>query len=330
MDGVLKLRTSRGIVENQQISNVKDLVLILLKERSGMEISPTLVPGFGVYYSIAGFHIPADNIIKHYMEAFLEVKGYVSFPSCSICRSTSLKLEVLCPNCRWNDLLRIDLVVHYECGFMAGVEDFIKDDQGVIEKCPKCGKTLKRVGIDYGRPGLGFRCQRCGTIFQYPLTTLRCDKDHVTTLDKLNLERYPVFTVSSDLQKVQPVIDLIQKIERELEHSLGVRAEALKIIKGKSGTVHLAHVLIYFNNKVAAIEVLSEGVNIMEAMSTVSKAVDLGIHFIVILDEKGAAEYRKVLNPAYFTLVPMRGGRFEDFKDVLLESVYSIVKEKNI
>ncbi len=328
MDGASQRRVAKEIPESQFVTSVKDLVFLLLKEDGEPEIIPTLVPGFGVYYVLAGFHIPAENILSCYKEAFLDVKGFISFPSCSICRSTSLRLEVLCPNCRQSDLLQLDLVVHYECGFMGGVEDFIKDSQGVIERCPKCNKPLKRVGIDYGRPGLGFRCQRCGAIFQYPLISLRCDKDHTTTLDKINLERYPIFGVSSELKKARPILELIQKIKAELEQSLNVKTEVLKIVKGKSGALYLAHILIHLDGKVAAIEVLSEGGDVTEAMKVVVKAADLGIHFIVLLDEEKMLEFGRVLNPAYFTLVPIKGRRFEDIKEILLELVHSFVFEK--
>mgnify|MGYP001773895300 CR=1 FL=1 len=239
-------------------------------------------------------------------------------------------LEVLCPSCRKSDLLRVDLVVNYECGFMGDVDDFNRDSQGMMEKCPKCGKPLKRVGIDYGRPGLGFRCQLCGAIFQYPLTILRCDNDHVTTLDKINVERYPVFTVSKDLQKARPILDLLEKIKAELEHGLKVGVEILKVVKGRSGRAHLVHASIRSDNKVVAIEVLDEKSDIADAMSVVSKAVDLGMHFIVILDKDKALELRKVLNPDYFTLIPLRERRLESIRDLLLESVYSFVLGKSV
>ncbi|MEM0482570.1 MAG: hypothetical protein QXM16_06780 [Nitrososphaerota archaeon] len=324
------MKTPDRAIESQGLVNIRDLVLLLLKEQGEQEIIPTLLPGFGVYYVLAGFQIQADNVSRRYKEAFLEVKRYVSFPSCSICGSTSLRLEVQCPSCRQSDLLRVDLVVHYECGFMGGVEDFIKDSQGLLEKCPKCSKPLKRVGIDYGRPGLGFRCESCGAIFQYPLTILRCDKDHLTTLDKISVERYPVFTVSKDLQKARPILDLLDKIRAELERSLNLEVEVLKVFKGKSRMAHVIHALIRSDDKVVAIEILDEKSDITDAMSVVSKAVDLGIHFIVILDEEKALELRKVLNPDYFTLIPTKERRVESIRDLLLESVYSFVFGKSI
>ncbi|GBC71785.1 hypothetical protein HRbin02_01573 [Candidatus Calditenuaceae archaeon HR02] len=324
------MKSVEGTVAMRESPAMKDLVLLLSRERDEQEITPVQVPGLGVYYTIAGFQIQAGSVLKHYSEAFLEVKRYVSFPSCSTCGSTSLRLEVLCPSCRQSDLLRIDLVVHYECGYMDGVEGFVRDSQGLLEKCPKCGKSLKRVGIDYGRPGLGFKCQLCGVIFQYPLTILRCDKDHLTTLDKISVERYPVFTLSKDLQKARTILGLLEKIRAELERGLNVEVEILKVIKGRSKMAHVVHALIRSDGKVAAIEILDEGSDISEAMGVVSKAVDLGMHFIVILDQKKASELRKVLNPDYFTLIPMRERGLESIRDLLLESVYTFVLGKKV
>ncbi len=324
------MKSAERVVATQASPSLKDLVLLLFKEGIEQEITPVQVPGLGVYYTLAGFQIQVDNVLKHYRDVFLEVKRYVSLPSCSVCGSTSLRLEISCPSCRQSDLLRVDLVVHYECGFMGGVEDFIRDTQGLLEKCPKCGRSLKRVGIDYGRPGLGFRCQLCGAIFQYPLTILRCDKDHLTTLDKIGVERYPVFTVSKDLQKARPILDLLQRIQAELEHSLNVEVEVLRVVKGRSRMAHIVHALIRSGDKVVAVEILDERSDISDAMGVVSKAVDLGIHFIVILDEEKALELRKVLNPDYFTLIPTRERTIENIRDLLLESVYSFVFEKSV
>lgn len=323
------MRARHSVVESQELSNVKDLILILLKEGGEQEIAPTTIPGLGVYYVLAGFHVPADKLMSRYREAFLEVKRYVTFPSCSTCRSTSLRLEVLCPSCRGTDLTRVDLVVHYECGFVGGIEDF-STSQGMLDKCPKCGKPLKRVGIDYGRPGLGFRCQRCGAIFQYPLTNLVCDKGHSTSLDKIQIERYPVFTVSSELWKTRQMVELLQTLQADLKASLGLSVDILDLVRGKSGMTHLIHMLVRSGSKLVAVEFLDLDSEMMDAMSVVSKAVDLGIHFIVVVSEERASDLRRILHPSYFSVIPAKRLSAEDIRDALLESVYSIVSQERI
>lgn len=92
----------------------------------------------------------------------------------------------------------------------------------------------------------------------------------------------------------------------------------------------MVHVLVQSDGKLVAIEVFEEGAEVMEALSVVSKAVDLGIHFVVILSEEKAAELRKILHPGYFTIVPIRSLDFDELRDALVESVYSVVAEKTI
>ncbi|MEM0445044.1 MAG: hypothetical protein QXY54_03645 [Nitrososphaerota archaeon] len=320
----------RASSEAQESVHVEDIVLLLLKERVEQDLVPTIVPGSGVYYVVAGFHIPAERLLRGSQKGFFEVKRHLSFPSCGTCRSTSLILEILCPSCKTSDLTRIDLVVHYECGYMGSVEEFSTKSYGVVERCPKCGKTLKRVGIDYGRPGVGFRCQNCREIFQYPLVNVRCDGNHQTTLDKVNLERYPVLSLSRESWRVSRFVDMLQIIENELRKSLDLDVSILEMVRGRSGVPHLIHMLIRTSDKDVAVMVLDEQTEITEAMNVVSKNIDLGIHFIVLMDERKAAELSRLLNPQYFTVIPVNFQNVDEIRYKLVESVYSIVAARGV
>lgn len=316
--------------EVQELIHVGDLVLLLLRERVEQELVPAVVPGLGIYYVVAGFHIPAERLLRDSRRGILEAKEYVSFPSCATCRSTSLILEILCPSCRKSDLSRIDLIVHYECGYMGGVEEFAKDSYGTVDKCPRCGKSLKRVGIDYGRPGVGFRCQKCGAIFQYPIVSVKCDRGHETPLDKVNIERYPVFALSKESLRVGKFVDMLQRVAKELRANLNLDVNVLETVRGKSGVPHLVHMLVRSLGKLVAVMVLDEDTMITEAVDVVSKNIDLGIHFIVVMDESKAAELGKLLNPQYFTVVPVNFRNFAELEERLVESVYSLVLEKEV
>jgi hypothetical protein len=53
-------------------------------------------------------------------------------------------------------------------------------------------QELRRVGIDYGRPGLGFKCFSCHRVFQYPAIILSCEGGHDFKVDEVELKTYPV------------------------------------------------------------------------------------------------------------------------------------------
>ncbi len=92
--------------------------------------------------------------------------------TCPICGSHRLQVHLRCPSCNSIALRRGVMIEHLSCGHL-DLEDNFKRGEQLI--CPKCGKTLKTIGVDYRKPGILYRCMSCGEIFQTPTTAYTCD-----------------------------------------------------------------------------------------------------------------------------------------------------------
>ncbi len=158
-------------------------ILYLLEYQE--EIKPKIF-NFGLGYTLNGEMISIERI-KEYENKLLEPVGKYSFPICSVCGSSALTLYFKCPSCGNRVLTKHDFIVHYECGHLAPVEAFSLDENGSAYICPKCKKKFNKIGIDYGMPGLGFKCESCNYITQYPQIEFECDKGHVLKLHDLNV-----------------------------------------------------------------------------------------------------------------------------------------------
>jgi DNA-binding response OmpR family regulator/predicted RNA-binding Zn-ribbon protein involved in translation (DUF1610 family) len=114
--------------------------------------------------------------------------------ACPSCGSLNPTLYLQCQECKSLRLTKGDALEHFTCGCIDFRFKFDKEGKDLI--CPKCGKQLKQIGVDYRRieswyecsnghffgvPNFVFKCQRCnkefkvdeaavGTLHQYRLT----------------------------------------------------------------------------------------------------------------------------------------------------------------
>jgi len=67
--------------------------------------------------------------------------------------TTSLRLRLLCPKCESEDMERVHLIEHLGCGHVDMERNFLQGDEYV---CPKDGKKLKLIGVDYRKSGVAY------------------------------------------------------------------------------------------------------------------------------------------------------------------------------
>jgi DNA-directed RNA polymerase subunit RPC12/RpoP len=110
-------------------------LLALMVRQSLKEIKPVFKAKIGVVYDLAGLDIPAEKIEASRLPGYLEAAGGVSFATCPRRGSQLLSIQIRCPSCQGRSLVKADLMVHYECGYVAPVEEFAKDSGYT---CPGC------------------------------------------------------------------------------------------------------------------------------------------------------------------------------------------------
>ena len=101
--------------------------------------------------------------------------------ACAKCSSARLHVYEACPGCGGADLREEPLLHHYRCGCLE-VESHFSQDQFLI--CPKCHRSLRHFGVDYGKPGTAVVCVACGATNSEPLVYFAClDCGSVTPAD---------------------------------------------------------------------------------------------------------------------------------------------------
>jgi len=108
-----------------------------------------------------------------YKEGILKRKFYDKIFACKECGSFKVKIGPQCPMCGCSNISKSRAIEHLECGYVGQEEEF-KTEKGYI--CPKCGKKLKQIGVDYSRVGTLYECQECKETFSEPAHMLRCMK----------------------------------------------------------------------------------------------------------------------------------------------------------
>jgi len=268
----------------------------LLSRREEVEFRPRLNPEVGVTYDFFGIEVPAEKARLYWEKDFLEVSDEVAFPACPKCWDVRLTILLLCPKCGSMNLEKRDLMIHYECNYLAPVEVFEEIREGVY-KCPRCGRAMSRIGIDYGRPGLGFNCKKCGAIFQVPLLEMECRNGHRSRIQDLEVERFPVYRLSRQVVKFAPIYNFLERLWGELVQR-GLASELFARIRGVSGQIHI--VPLYVDSSPAVvIEIMPpDFIDEQSLLGVAIKALDISDSIILLILPGGVFEQvEEVFNP---------------------------------
>lgn len=90
--------------------------------------------------------------------------------SCNSCASMRLAQIFQCPSCKNSKFNQTRLIEHFNCG------NFSEESTYVDDKCPKCKKQIKALGVDYRILSNRYVCKNCGDIFQDVYTDFLCLK----------------------------------------------------------------------------------------------------------------------------------------------------------
>jgi hypothetical protein len=273
-----------------------------LRRGEPVEFRPRIRQGMGIVYELFGIEVPEEKMRAYYERGLLEATGEISFPSCAVCGTVCLHVVLKCPECHSRNIEKRELMIHYDCGYTGGLEDFQTSSPGVY-RCPKCGKEMKRVGIDYGRPGLGFTCMDCKAVFQVPLVEIECEKGHVNRIQQLDLRKYPVYRLSEDARRISEVLSVVEEIARRLE-ALGLDVATFTRITGSSGVIY--NVPLYVRGdpsiviEIAPERIVDETYPILMTL----KAADIpNSIMVIILPSSFKPELEKIFNPEKIRII---------------------------
>jgi len=115
-----------------------------------------------------------EDVIKYLDD--LESKGKIvkldekREMACRQCGSVKIAQTFFCPSCQENDFKLTKLIEHFACG------NFSTEASYEDNKCPKCKKEIKAVGVDYRILKNRYVCNKCGEIFHELSSSFLCLK----------------------------------------------------------------------------------------------------------------------------------------------------------
>lgn len=109
-----------------------------------------------------------DELVK---VGFVEAKPLYSAVACPFCGSLKPNLLLQCPQCGSSQLIKGEALEHMNCG---GLDFKFSYQSGSGELiCPKCGKKLRQLGVDYRRVSSLYKCSN-GHFFSLPTFNFKC------------------------------------------------------------------------------------------------------------------------------------------------------------
>jgi len=90
---------------------------------------------------------------------------------CPFCGHFQINFRETCPGCRSIRINEERTLHHFRCAYVGKEDDF---RQGSQLRCPKCGREIRHIGVDYDRPATNLWCEECNGNFAEPLVTCFC------------------------------------------------------------------------------------------------------------------------------------------------------------
>jgi hypothetical protein len=296
------------------------LMFALAGENPSEELVPRFKPDLGVVYKVGEVEVPAGRLKRlGEQEGLLDGLGQVSFASCPKCESLNLTILMKCPNCGKQTLSKSEMLIHYECGHLSPLQEIVQPGKTVYT-CPKCGKLMKRVGIDYGRPGLAFTCPECQEVSQYPLVKLLCHNNHELKLDEPELRQFSVYKLGKGLSTIPKIITILNEIKTKLTAN-GHSSIVLANVTGESGNEYVTPLLVLTIPPLIADFILDKTTWEFQAIEAIRKTADLKSRSLLVVRKELEGLVNNMINPQRIQLIT-----FEK-EDEITEKVVKTIDE---
>jgi len=171
-----------------------------------------------------------------YKEGILKRKFYDKIFLCKECGSSKIKISPRCPMCKSFNISKSRAIEHLECGYVDLEENF-RTERGLV--CPKCGKKLKQIGVDYSRVGTLYKCEDCKERFSEPVNTLRCMKcGTIFPQEELVEKNVYSYTLNEAMRNKLLLQIKPKRLIENLLRSKGYEVQSSVPIVGQSGVRH--------------------------------------------------------------------------------------------
>ncbi len=167
-----------------------------------------------------------------------------AFYACSNCGSRNLILVSGCPHCGHETMKSGKAIEHLYCGHIDFEDAFVAKDGF---KCPKCGRTLKAIGVDYRRTGIYYRCLNCKRLVEKPVQIFACSNcQKRTPFEETRLITVNSYRVNSVAGPAIQKYALDLTTVRDVFEKHGFKTKMDLEVKGRSGVPHRVDILGWY------------------------------------------------------------------------------------
>ncbi|MBS7620752.1 hypothetical protein KEJ32_01295 [Candidatus Bathyarchaeota archaeon] len=166
---------------------------------------------------------------------------------CPKCGSVNVSNLYSCPFCGSFDIDRSSLIEHIKCGYM-DVEEKFRSKDGLV--CPKCGRELAEMDVDYRRAGVWCTCNKCGKSFDIPVPRHFCRNCQTKfTFEDAKLKDAYIYSLNEDVVKTVAMDWAILAPIGKLLKDRGFKVEIPGFAEGRSGVRHMFDMIAYNNGR---------------------------------------------------------------------------------
>lgn len=188
-------------------------------------------------------------------------------------------VRIYCSACGSKDVVKLHLMEHKVCGYIAEKKDFEVSATGDVTKCPSCKNVIKDPKKEIRLPGMWYECTSCKGKLDNPVMKLHCRKfDHDFELNNAILLVIPYYKLKKDTKAVHLDIYSVLSQTKQLLVSHGFVVEESSSVQGKSGISHAVSLYAYnTENKTVLIDVQGSetGIDDQEVFATLVKVLDI-------------------------------------------------------
>jgi len=187
VDSIKEILLQSSLPENVDLKTAK-AIAALFDENPTIQIEST-----STLTSNPKSEIPVEKLVST-LKSLAEIgivnaEPFRSVIACPDCQSLTATLYIECPECESTRMTKEEALEHFDCGNIDYRSKFDKGEGTLV--CPKCGKKLKVIGVDYrkienwykcsnnhffGQPNFKFVCSNCNG--RFPLEDTRVDLLH--------------------------------------------------------------------------------------------------------------------------------------------------------
>ncbi len=295
---------------------LQDMYLRGISEINPLITNEVTYPELSIYFG--------DEVDKA-LEVLLKdniVKGYVvdRVLKCPECNSMNIRTRYLCPSCGSFNVERVSLLEHLVCGYIGSSRSFRR--VGEQQVCPRCGRPLRTVGVDWRVIGTTFECYDCGYMFDEPKVGHVCiPNGHV--FDPTNSRYEPVYKYVIDERVLKLIAEghLVNATVAHVLEKLGYKVVIEGMVKGLSGVDHKFKVIGFKGHQVIAVDTSNPSSSREFLMQMAAKVLDArpSRAILIVLSEEPLREVEPLAMTLNIDLIVARN--LSELEEVLTKTL---------